>query len=378
MFINEKSFRYSSELKKLIASYFCVDNVVLTSSGRNALFLVLSYLPQKKVIIPAYTCKAVTEAALLAHKEIVYVDVSPDDFNMIADEVEKIVDGDSIIIATHQYGYPCDIKKLVTIKNKNNAVLVEDCAASLGSKVDGIFTGLFGDYACFSFDSTKLVTVPSKGGFIIAKDSSQLELIDKLQDYGTPSIGHKVKHIILGLVFLILQNNFIYRIFHYCLIQKRSKYQINDDYDKVDLKLSDFYRNHMAEWQAYILIPQIKNIDKIIEKRKYICRMYKNNIVSSEDIIVPPYNSESCCIKYAIRVKNRELFYNKCLKYGIDFNFSFNYTIAPDTYINAKMISDSVINLPCYYKLFGKELKYIINIVNLVSDGLSNEKNSIT
>lgn len=50
------------------------QNVLLTSSGRNALHLLLTALPHKTVIVPSYTCKAVVEAVLLAQKQVAYIE----------------------------------------------------------------------------------------------------------------------------------------------------------------------------------------------------------------------------------------------------------------------------------------------------------------
>ena len=137
--------------KRLLAQYFGVADVVLTSSGRNSLFLLLSYLHHKKVIVPSYTCKAVTEAALMAGKQVVYVEVSLEDFNILPEKLVHLVDDDSIVIATHQYGNPCRIEEICDICRKAGALVIEDCAASLGTVYNGKLTGLFGNYAFFSF-----------------------------------------------------------------------------------------------------------------------------------------------------------------------------------------------------------------------------------
>ena len=145
LFVREKSV-YCKRLKRLLAQYFGVADVVLTSSGRNSLFLLLSYLHHKKVIVPSYTCKAVTEAALMAGKQVVYVEVSLEDFNILPEKLVHLVDDDSIVIATHQYGNPCRIEEICDICRKAGALVIEDCAASLGTVYNGKLTGLFGNY----------------------------------------------------------------------------------------------------------------------------------------------------------------------------------------------------------------------------------------
>lgn len=149
LFVRENKNRYSKELKALLCAYFHVSDLLLTSSGRNSLYLLLNYLPQPKVVIPSYTCKVVSEAAALAGKQIIYVDVAREDCNMTSESLGKILDSETIVIATHQYGNPCAIKEIQSLCASVGAVLIEDCAGSLGTTVDGILTGLYGDYAFF-------------------------------------------------------------------------------------------------------------------------------------------------------------------------------------------------------------------------------------
>jgi dTDP-4-amino-4,6-dideoxygalactose transaminase len=47
-----------------LSDYYQEKNILLTPSGRCGLYLLLKALDHKRVIIPAYTCKAVAEAAI--------------------------------------------------------------------------------------------------------------------------------------------------------------------------------------------------------------------------------------------------------------------------------------------------------------------------
>jgi dTDP-4-amino-4,6-dideoxygalactose transaminase len=366
LFVKEKTDKYSVILRKLIADYFGVSDVLLTSSGRNSLYLILSYLPQKKVIIPAYTCKVVKEAAMMADKEVVCVDVSTNDYNMLVDTIINIADNNSIIIATHQYGLPCDIINLQKICTEKSSILIEDCAASFGTKINGIYTGLFGDFAFFSFDSSKLITIPPKGGFIIAKNENDLKAINNLQYFKLPTIKYKIKHFNGGLIYLLLENKLIYRIFHYIFMQRKNKCQLNENYN-IDTTKNEYYCNGMAEWQAYIAIPQIRNIDKIMSRRKIIYKKYKDGIKFNDRLQTPPLIENSCCIKFAIQVANKREFYNECITNGVDFGFSFNYSLAGDNCLNAQKIAYNVLSVPFYYKLSDKDIDYVISVINKVN-----------
>ena len=67
--------------------------------------------------------------------------------------------------------------KLKRIANKNNILLLEDCALSLGAKYKKIHTGLWGDAGVFSFYPTKQIT-SGEGGMIITNNK---KIYDKIR-----------------------------------------------------------------------------------------------------------------------------------------------------------------------------------------------------
>jgi len=63
IFIRERGYELRKHLVSRLSELFSTPHILLTASGRSALYVVLSCLPQQKLLIPAYTCKAVVEAA---------------------------------------------------------------------------------------------------------------------------------------------------------------------------------------------------------------------------------------------------------------------------------------------------------------------------
>lgn len=367
LFIRTESGKYTSRLKREIARYFGQKDVILTSSGRSGLQILISYLQRKKVIVPSYTCKAVTEAILMGGGNVQYVEVSETDFNMLPEELQKVVDKDSVVIATHQFGNPCRIEEIQSLCRRTGAILIEDCAASLGTHIQGQPAGSFGDYAFFSFDSTKLVTVPSKGGFIIAREATETErLATYIQKYQAPGVSFRIKHTVIGLIYLLLKNKYLYRGFHFLTMQCRNRMQLDESHE-LDLHFNDYYRHRMAEWQAYMALPQIENLDKLILRRKEIYRRYDSSIRETPVLRKPVFNDEACCIRYAIQVENKASFYRRCLTRGIDMAFSFSYIVCPASFTHAKRIAETVLDLPYYYDMKDEEVTCVINTINEIA-----------
>jgi len=75
------------------------------------------------------------------------------------------------------------MKELMEIAQDYNLYIVEDCAHSLGAEYDDKKTGSFGDFGCFSFYPTKIITT-IEGGMITTNDENLARKLRVLRDHG--------------------------------------------------------------------------------------------------------------------------------------------------------------------------------------------------
>jgi len=151
VFTSKRKHSVIEECERRLSSFFDGEQVCLVPSARDAIYEVLIRLPQTKVIVPAYTCIVVVEAVKLANKEIVYSETDSSTYNSnFLDEITS----NCIVLATHQYGLPCIIEEITHKCQEVGAVLIEDCATSMGSTVNEKKTGTFGEYAMVSFNAS--------------------------------------------------------------------------------------------------------------------------------------------------------------------------------------------------------------------------------
>lgn len=160
-----------AKLEHEIKEYFGTKHVFLVSSGKAALFLILSGLKRltgkNKVIIPAYTCFSVPSAIRMAGLEIVPCDIRPDTLDYDYSELMNLVDGDTLcILSTHLFGIPSDVAKIRDLCGKKGIPIVEDAAQAMGAAYENKKLGTFGDVAFFSLGRGKNITCGS-GGIII-------------------------------------------------------------------------------------------------------------------------------------------------------------------------------------------------------------------
>ena len=113
--------------------------------------------------------------------EPVFVDISPVDWCMDPEVLETAFEkypDVKIVIMTHLYGFPGQIKRIQEICREHGALLIEDAAESLGACADGKRTGSFGDYGVLSFDSGKIITGLA-GGMLLVNDRYSAEKAGK-------------------------------------------------------------------------------------------------------------------------------------------------------------------------------------------------------
>lgn len=126
---------------------------------------------QHEVLCPAMTHVATAHAIELAGLTPVFVDCRADDGNMDVDLMKAHITDKTVgVAAMHFNGVPCDIKAIMEIAKAHDLYVIEDCAISLGAKVDGQPVGTFGNAGAFSFHPVKQMTT-GEGGMVVMKDA---------------------------------------------------------------------------------------------------------------------------------------------------------------------------------------------------------------
>ena len=89
----------------------------------------------------------------------------------------------SVFLITHIGGIVNpEIKEIARICKDNEVMLVEDCAHSLGSTLNGNHTGLFGIAGVYSLYATKAITA-GEGGIVVTNDEELGYMLSKFQIY---------------------------------------------------------------------------------------------------------------------------------------------------------------------------------------------------
>ena len=169
------------------AKYVGTDYAVSVSSGTNALHLALLAveLPTGGGVITVATSYIATANSILhAHGTPIFCDINDEyliDVKQIPEKMSKTTRG---IMPVHLYGHPADMDEINEIADKNKLFVIEDCAQSHGTLYKGKMTGNFSDMGCFSFYSTKNMTVCGDGGMVTTNYERLAEKIKLLRNHG--------------------------------------------------------------------------------------------------------------------------------------------------------------------------------------------------
>ncbi len=170
------------EFEEAIRAYHGSQAAFAVSSARAALWLALRTLKarfpdRKRVLLPAYTCPTVGRAVLAAGLEGLCVDVSPDDFNLDAEQVEAHLSENVLaVIAAHMFGTPCDLVRLAAACRRSGAFLIEDAAQACGARFAGQTVGSFGKMAVLSLGRSKNLR-GAGGGVLLVNDLDLAEAV---------------------------------------------------------------------------------------------------------------------------------------------------------------------------------------------------------
>jgi dTDP-4-amino-4,6-dideoxygalactose transaminase len=157
-------------------------------------FKALGMPPGSRVGVPLYCCPVVFKAIKAAGCVPRFLDIDPETFCLSSEDLRAKRSGIDALIAVHMFGNLCDMPKILEIIE--GKPVLEDCAQSIGSKLDGRACGSFGDIGFFSFRSGKYLSV-GEGGALFSENKGLRERISELTAaLPVPTRAQEMKHLI--------------------------------------------------------------------------------------------------------------------------------------------------------------------------------------
>ena len=346
------------EIAKLEAKLCTITgakNAVAIANGTAALHaacFAAEIRASDEVVTTPITFAASANAILYCGGKPVFADIDSETWNISIDEIEKkITSKTKAIIAVDFTGQACEYKKIKKICKKNNIILIEDAAHSIGTRYENIPVGQIADLTTFSFHPVKTVTA-GEGGAVLTDNS---EYYEKLMMFRTHGITRNKE----------------------LLIDKT-----NGDWYYEQQKLGYNYR--ITDIQAALCESQLSKIEKFIERRKDITKEYNRAFSQMNEVIVQKESplSDTARHLYVIRLKpeqlsagRKEIFTAlKAENIGVNVhyipvyylpyyqNLGYKKGICP----NAENYYETCITLPLFYSMSDNDVNDVITAVDKV------------
>ncbi|HCA67032.1 MAG: hypothetical protein A2249_02530 [Candidatus Jacksonbacteria bacterium RIFOXYA2_FULL_44_7] len=234
--------------EKSVAACIGARWAIAVNSGTSALHLSLLALGVQKgdeVITSDFTFPATVNVIEAVGAKPVLIDINLATFNLNVDLIKsKITKKTKVIIPVHLFGQSADMEPILEMAKQFRVAVVEDAACAFGAKYKGRTCGTFGDLGCFSFHPKKIITT-GEGGIVLTDNFSLAQTIRLLRNHGMTYKNGRVKFILPGL------------------------------------------NNRLNEIQAALGIRQMKNLQKIIKKRRQIAKWYDASLAESPLVRIP-------------------------------------------------------------------------------------------
>lgn len=252
------------------------------------------------------------------------------------------------ILAVHQVGIPCDMKKILRSAHEYEIPVIEDAACAIGSEIT--FDGgnswekigrPHGDIACFSFHPRKIITT-GDGGILTTNDSKYDQFFRLMRHHGM-SVSDRDRHISDQVIF--------------------------EEY------LGTGYNYRMTDIQAAIGIEQLKRLPEILKKRRFLENVYAQALkeIPGISITKEPEYSRTNWQSYIIRLEdasNQKKVIRKLHQKGISTRRGIMCAHLESPYSNAwptgclphsenALASDII--LPLYPTMTAEDMHYVMS-----------------
>lgn len=339
--INDAAFiggKYAQAFEEAFAAFCRATHCVGMGNGTDAIYIALKALgisEGDEVITAANTFIATSEAITLAGAKVKFVDCNEETYNIDVDKLEQAITGKTkAIIPVHLYGQPAEMDEINEIAKKHGLYVVEDAAQAHDSEYQGQRIGTIGDMACFSFFPGKNLGAYGDAGAIVTNND---ELARKARMFANHGRIEKYNH----------------------------------EFEATNSRLDGL--------QAAILDVKLKHLDKWIERRRTIAKMYD---AALKDIVITPSvmpDVKHVYHLYVIRTKNREkvkeLLAEKGIATGIHYPIPLPFLKAysylghkPADFPVAYSMKDEILSLPIHGDMTDEQVEYVIaNLKDIVN-----------
>jgi dTDP-4-amino-4,6-dideoxygalactose transaminase len=180
------------KLEDQLRDYLGSPHLWFVNNGTTALQITIKALGlQGEIITTPFSYVATTGVILWENCIPVFVDIRPGDLTIDPEQIEAaITPRTCAILATHVYGFPCDVAAIEAIARRHGLKVIYDAAHTFGCRLNGRALASYGDVSCLSFHATKVFHTVEGGAVVINGDPVLAERIRLMRAFGHRGDDH--------------------------------------------------------------------------------------------------------------------------------------------------------------------------------------------
>lgn len=350
------------------------------NSGRSALYVILKSLGIGKgdeVIVQAFTCVVVPNAALWNGAQPVYVDID-NSYNIDPKDLkQKITKKTKALIIQNTFGIPADYSKILEIAKKNNIVVIEDCAHALGAEINDKRVGSIADFSFFSFGRDKIISSVF-GGMICVNKKSDYEEIKKIVDtLDMPSYSWTLQQLFHPIAFSFILPLYQSGIGKALLVAFQKIHMLSKAVYKKEKSCGQpfVFPQKMSPALSLLALNQLGKCGRFNAKRSTLAHFYDTTL-SDVSFVKPEVRGVPSWLRYPLLVQEKQKLFAFAKKHGILLGDWYSDVVVPvqktslagykkGSCPQAEEFSHKVLNLPTYPTLTNKQAEKVITVLKL-------------
>lgn len=346
-----------SEAEAALCSLTGAKHCVLVSNGTAALHISAMAAGLKagdEAITTPITFAASANCILYCGAKPVFADIDPETYNISPAAIRRcITPRTKAVVAVDFTGQAVQLDEIRDICREHNLILIEDAAHSIGTRYKGQPVGSIADLTTFSFHPVKTVTAGEGGAVMTNNDAFYKKLVLARTHGITRDISQMV-------------------------------HPTDDPWYNEQTELGYNYR--ITDFQAALLLSQLKKLDLFSARRKEIVKKYNEAFLRIPQLQVQKEIPESDTARhlYILRLRSnmlsctrRQFFdalhaeniysqvhYLPVYRHSYYEKLGYQKGLCP----NAEAYYEECMSLPLYYSLTDEDVEDVIHAVTKIVD----------
>lgn len=208
---------------------------------------------------------------------------------------EMINEKTAAVIVTHYHSVNPHIREIAALCREHGVALIEDCAIALGSRIDGLHVGGFGDVGVYSFGLFKFVST-FFGGAVYFKDHARMKETEaEISSWPKMGFGDLRSYFFKGVKLSLLTHKILFNLLTFPLFRFGYLHDVefiknqakNDPNPFLRESFPEHFKRQPSDFQVREFVRQFRNIENDRQKRLQNAGVYYEKLKDTDGVVIP-------------------------------------------------------------------------------------------